>query len=248
MSARGIVTEQKLKDRSKRYVAALEQKSGLEARRDGGYDIAGAVAVLLAMPKARFDETVELAVRLGVDPRHADQIVRGTVVLPHGTGKKVRVTVVAQGEKQKEGEEAGADVVGGKELVQKIQDGWMDTDVIIATPDMMSEIGKLGRILGPRGLMPNPKSGTVTFDVAKAVRDVKAGKIEFRTDKTGNIHVPVGKRSFGPDPLIENVRAFMETIVRARPAAAKGQYVKSVSISSTMSPSVAIDPAEFRSA
>jgi large subunit ribosomal protein L1 len=182
-----------------------------------------------------------------VDPRHADQIVRGTVVLPHGTGRALHVTVIAQGEKQKEAEQAGADVVGGKEIVQKIQDGWLDTEVIVATPDMMSEVGKLGRLLGPRGLMPNPKSGTVTFDVTRAVREVKAGKIEFRTDKTGNLHVPVGRRSFTEDQLVENVEAFMETILRARPAAAKGQYVRSVALSSTMSPSVTIDPNLFRS-
>lgn len=228
-------------NRSRRYQSAVERLD--RARR---YDIPEAVAVLAEMPRARFDETVELAVRLGVDPRHADQIVRGTVVLPHGTGKSVRVTVVGQGDKQREAQEAGADVVGGKELVQKIQDGWLDTDVIIATPDMMGDIGKLGRILGPRGLMPNPKSGTVTFDVAKAVKDVKAGKIEFRTDKTGNIHVPVGRRSFPSEQLIENIRVFMDTILRSKPAAAKGQYVRTVSLSSTMSPSVSVDPNLFR--
>src|SRR5687767_10129052 len=200
MSPRGTVAGPKIKGRSKRYVAALEQRAS--AKGEGRYDLESAVRALMMMPRTRFDETVELAIRLGVDPRHADQIVRGTVVLPHGTGKKVHVTVVAQGDKQKEGEEAGADVVGGKELVQKIQDGWMETDVIVATPDMMSEVGKLGRILGPRGLMPNPKSGTVTFDVAKAVHDVKAGKIEFRTDKTGNVHVPVGRRSFTGEQLV----------------------------------------------
>jgi large subunit ribosomal protein L1 len=199
------------------------------------------------MTPAAFEETMDLAIRLGVDPRHADQIVRGTVVLPHGTGRALHVTVIAQGEKQKEAEQAGADVVGGKEIVQKIQDGWLDTEVIVATPDMMSEVGKLGRLLGPRGLMPNPKSGTVTFDVTRAVREVKAGKIEFRTDKTGNLHVPVGRRSFTEDQLVENVEAFMETILRARPAAAKGQYVRSVALSSTMSPSVTIDPNLFRS-
>jgi large subunit ribosomal protein L1 len=198
------------------------------------------------MTPAAFEETVDLAIRLGVDPRHADQIVRGTVVLPHGTGRALHVTVIAQGEKQKEAEQAGADLVGGKEIVQKIQDGWLETNVIVATPDMMSEVGKLGRLLGPRGLMPNPKSGTVTFDVTRAVREVKAGKIEFRTDKTGNLHAPVGRRSFSEDQLVENVEAFMETILRAKPAAAKGQYVRSVAISSTMSPSVRIDPNLFR--
>lgn len=249
MNARGTATSPKVKGRSKRYAAALEQRALAQpAKGEGRYDLESASRALMTMPKAKFDETVEVAVRLGVDPRHADQIVRGTVVLPHGTGKKVHVTVVAQGDKQKEAEEAGADVIGGKELVQKIQDGWMETDVIVATPDMMSEVGKLGRMLGPRGLMPNPKSGTVTFDVAKAVREVKAGKIEFRTDKTGNVHVPVGKRSFTTEQLIENIRVFMDTIVRARPAAAKGHYIKNIAISSTMSPSVAIDPAEFRSA
>jgi large subunit ribosomal protein L1 len=198
------------------------------------------------MTPAAFEETVDLAIRLGVDPRHADQIVRGTVVLPHGTGRALHVTVIAQGEKQKEAEQAGADLVGGKEIVQKIQDGWLETNVIVATPDMMSEVGKLGRLLGPRGLMPNPKSGTVTFDVTRAVREVKAGKIEFRTDKTGNLHAPVGRRSFSEDQLVENVEAFMETILRAKPAAAKGQYVRSVALSSTMSPSMTIDPNLFR--
>jgi large subunit ribosomal protein L1 len=198
------------------------------------------------MAPAAFEETVDLAIRLGVDPRHADQIVRGTVVLPHGTGRAIHVTVIAQGEKQREAEQAGADLVGGKEIVQKIQDGWLETGVIVATPDMMSEVGKLGRLLGPRGLMPNPKSGTVTFDVTRAVREVKAGKIEFRTDKTGNLHAPVGRRSFSEDQLVENVEAFMETILRAKPAAAKGHYVRSVALSSTMSPSVTIDPNLFR--
>jgi len=229
--------------RGKRYAKAVE---ALTERGDGPWDVRPAVDALLALPQAGFDETVELAVRLGVDPRHADQIVRGTVVLPHGTGKAVHVTVVAAGEKLREAMDAGADEVGGKELAQKIQEGWLATDVIISTPDMMSEVGKLGRILGPRGLMPNPKSGTVTFDVAKAVKDVKAGKIEFRTDKTGNLHVPVGRRSFSAEALEENIRAFLDTIVRAKPAAAKGQYVRNVAISSTMSPSVRIDPGLFR--
>jgi large subunit ribosomal protein L1 len=225
----------------KRYSAALEKRES-----DKRYDIDEAVGALLAMPGVGFDETVEVAVRLGVDPRHADQIVRGTVVLPNGTGKKVHVTVIAQGEKLREAQEAGADVVGGKDVVEKIQEGWMDTNVIVSTPDMMGEVGKLGRILGPRGLMPNPKSGTVTFDVARAVKEVKAGKIEFRTDKTGNVQAPVGRRSFTREQLAENIRVFMDTIVRAKPSSAKGQYVRNVAISSTMSPSVSIDTNLFR--
>ena len=229
--------------RGKRYAAALEKREAGKR-----YDIDEAVGVLLDMPAVGFDETVEVAVRLGVDPRHADQIVRGTVVLPNGTGKKVHVTVIAQGEKLREAQEAGADVVGGKDVVQKIQEGWLETDVIVSTPDMMGDVGKLGRILGPRGLMPNPKSGTVTFDVARAVKDVKAGKIEFRTDKTGNVQAPVGRRSFTREQLAENIRAFMDTIVRAKPSSAKGQYVRNVAISSTMSPSVPIDVNLFRAA
>jgi large subunit ribosomal protein L1 len=225
----------------KRYSAALEKRES-----DKRYDIDEAVGALLAMPGVGFDETVEVAVRLGVDPRHADQIVRGTVVLPNGTGKMVHVTVIAQGEKLREAQEAGADVVGGKDVVEKIQEGWMDTNVIVSTPDMMGEVGKLGRILGPRGLMPNPKSGTVTFDVARAVKEVKAGKIEFRTDKTGNVQAPVGRRSFTREQLAENIRVFMDTIVRAKPSSAKGQYVRNVAISSTMSPSVSIDINLFR--
>lgn len=227
--------------RGKRYAAALEKREA-----DKRYDIDEAVGVLLAMPAVGFDETVEVAVRLGVDPRHADQIVRGTVVLPNGTGKKVHVTVIAQGEKLREAQDAGADVVGGKDVVEKIQEGWLETDVIVSTPDMMGDVGKLGRILGPRGLMPNPKSGTVTFDVTRAVKDVKAGKIEFRTDKTGNVQAPVGRRSFTREQLAENIRAFMDTIVRAKPSSAKGQYVRNIAISSTMSPSVPIDVNLFR--
>ena len=230
----------------KRYedaVALLEERRG---EVEGPFDVREAIEALLALPAAGFEETVELAVRLGVDPRHADQIVRGTVVLPHGTGQEVHVTVIARGEKRDEAEEAGADLVGGEDVVERIQDGWLDTDVVIATPDMMSEVGKLGRILGPRGLMPNPKSGTVTFDLSKTVSDVKAGKIEFRTDKSGNLHVPVGRRSFPADQLEDNVRAFMDTVLRMRPAAAKGRYVRNVAISTTMSPSVDIDPNLFR--
>lgn len=194
---------------------------------------------------AKFDETVEVSVHLGVDPRHADQIVRGTVVLPHGTGKSVRVLVIAQGDKAKEAEAAGADFVG-PEYVEQIKSGWLDCDVVIATPDMMSQVGQLGRILGPRGLMPNPKSGTVTMDVERAVKDVKAGKIEFRVDKTGNLHAPVGKVSFTHEQLNENLHAFMESVVRAKPAAAKGTYVKSVTLSSTMGPGVRVNTAGYR--
>jgi large subunit ribosomal protein L1 len=194
---------------------------------------------------AKFDETVEVAVRLGVDPRHADQIVRGTVVLPHGTGKSVRVLVLTQGDKVKEAEEAGADYVG-MEFVQKIKDGWTDFDVAVATPDVMGQVGQLGRVLGPRGLMPSPKAGTVTFDVSKAVREIKAGKIEFRVDKTGNVHVPLGRVSFPVEKLAENFDAFMETVVRAKPAAAKGTYIRSVTVSSTMGPGVRLDTNLFR--
>jgi large subunit ribosomal protein L1 len=194
---------------------------------------------------AKFDETVDVAVNLSVDPRHADQIVRGTVVLPHGTGKKVRVLALAQGDKAKEAEAAGADFVGA-EYVQKIKEGWLDVDVIVATPDMMGQIGPLGRILGPRGLMPNPKSGTVTMDVTKAVRDAKAGKIEFRVDKTGNLHVPIGKVSFSVEQLAENFGAFMDAVVRARPSAAKGGYLRSITVSSTMGPGVPVDTAVYR--
>jgi len=194
---------------------------------------------------AKFDETVEVAVRLGVDPRHADQVVRGTVVLPAGTGKSVRVLVIAVGDKAREAQEAGADFVGA-EFVQKIKDGWLDFDVLIATPDQMGQLGQLGRVLGPRGLMPNPKAGTVTFNVGNAVRETKAGKIEFRVDKAGNVHAPIGKVSFGLEALETNFTAFMDQIVRSKPAAAKGVYVKNVSVSSTMGPGVTIDINPYR--
>jgi len=194
---------------------------------------------------AKFDETVDVALRLGVDPRHADQIVRGTVVLPHGTGKKVRVLVLTQGERVKDAEAAGADFVG-VEYIAKIKEGWLDIDAIVATPDVMGQLGPLGRILGPRGLMPNPKAGTVTMDVAKAVRDIKAGKIEFRVDKTGNVHAPIGKISFTVEQLEQNFTAFMDTIVRSRPSAAKGVYIRTVALSSTMGPGVRVDPGLYR--
>ncbi|HEX8362491.1 MAG TPA: 50S ribosomal protein L1 [Longimicrobium sp.] len=209
------------------------------------YSVPEAVSLVKELSFAKFDETVEAAVRLGVDPRHADQIVRGAVVLPHGTGKTARVLVIAQGDRAREAEEAGADFVG-VEYVQKIKDGWLDFDVAVATPDMMGQVGQLGRILGPRGLMPTPKAGTVTQDVSRAVREIKAGKIEFRTDKTGNLHVPIGKVSFDAAKLEENLGAFMETVIRAKPAAAKGQYVRGLTVSSTMGPGVAVDANLFR--
>jgi large subunit ribosomal protein L1 len=193
--------------------------------------------------KAKFDETVEIAMLLGVDPKHADQMVRGTVVLPHGTGKSKKVLVIAGGEKVKEAEAAGADFVGGPDMVSKIQEGWVDFDAVIATPDMMKDVGKLGKILGPRGLMPNPKTGTVTFEVSKAVAEIKAGKVEFRVDKTAIVHVPVGKLSFDDTKLTENAQAVIQAVLRAKPAAAKGRYVKSITLASTMGPGVRIDPA-----
>ena len=207
------------------------------------YTPSEALELSVKTAKAKFDETVELHVRLGVDPRHADQQVRGAVVLPHGTGKTVRVLVFAKGEKAKEAEAAGADFVGADELVQKIQgENWFDYDVVVATPDMMGVVGRLGRVLGPKGLMPNPKSGTVTFDVAKAIADIKSGKVEYRVDKTAIIHCPIGKASFGSEKLMENFHTLMDAIVKAKPAAAKGQYIKSVSVSSTMGPGAKINP------
>ena len=197
------------------------------------------------LASAKFDETVEMATCLNVDPRKADQIVRGTVVLPHGTGKVTRVLVIAQGEKETEAAEAGADYVG-TEYLEKIQEGWLDFDVCVATPDLMGKVGPLGRILGPRGLMPTPKGGTVTFDVGRAVKEIKGGKIEYRVDKTGNVHVPIGRVSFSPEQLDENLDAIMDSIMRAKPSASKGTYVRSVTVSSTMGPGVAIDPNLFR--
>ena len=208
------------------------------------HDLDEAVEVLKGLPAAKFDESVDLSVKLGVDPRHADQMVRGTVVLPHGTGKTVRVLVLTQGPKVEEATAAGADHAGGDDYIEKLQGGWMDIDVIIATPDMMGKVGKLGRVLGPRGLMPNPKVGTVTMDVAKAVSEAKAGRVEYRVDKAGNIHCPVGRRSFEKNALVENVEAVIRELNRAKPAAAKGTYMQSCSISSTMSPSVKIDSAK----
>ncbi len=210
------------------------------------YDTVEAIDLVQKTSQAKFDETIEAHIRLGVDSRHADQQVRGAVVLPHGTGKKVRVLVFAKGDKVAEAEAAGADYVGGEELVPKIQnEGWVDFDVVVATPDMMAVVGRLGRVLGPKGLMPNPKAGTVTMDVTKAVNDIKAGKIEYRLDKTNIIHVPVGKASFGTEKLLENFQTLMSAIIKAKPAAAKGQYLKSVSISSTMGPGIKVNPAKI---
>ena len=207
------------------------------------FPLPDAVATVTKAAFAKFDETVELAMRLGVDPKHADQMVRGTVILPHGLGGKTkRVLVIASGEKLKEGQDAGAEFVGGEDMVSKIQsEQWLDYDAIVATPDMMKSVGKLGKILGPRGLMPNPKTGTVTFDVGKAVREIKAGKVEYRVDKTGIVHAPVGKVSFGPDKLLENARALIDSVIKNKPAAAKGRYVKSLALSSTMGPGVRVD-------
>ena len=210
------------------------------------YTPAEALDLAVKTAKAKFDETVELHVRLGVDPRHADQQVRGAVVLPNGTGKSVKVLVFAKGAKATEAQEAGADFVGAEELVQKIQgENWFEFDIVVATPDMMGVVGRLGRVLGPKGLMPNPKSGTVTFDVAKAIDEIKAGKVEYRLDKTNIIHVPVGKVSFGGAKLAENFAALMDAIVKAKPAAAKGQYLRSVTVASTMGPGVKINPAKI---
>ena len=224
----------------KKYRAAAAK---VEA--DRLYDAPQAVELVKQTSYTKFDSTVDVAVRLGVDPRHADQVVRGTVVLPHGTGKTVRVLVIAQGDRAKDAEAAGADFVG-IEYLQKLKEGWLECDVIVATPDVMGQLGALGRILGPSGLMPNPKAGTVTMDVAKAVKEIKAGKIEFRVDKTGNVHVPIGKVSFSADKLAENLAAFMDTIVKAKPSASKGTYIRSATVSSTMGPGIKLDMAGYR--
>ena len=226
-----------MRTRGKKYDAARKQVPDRE------HTIEEAVPLLQKVKFTKFDETVELAVRLGVDPKHSDQMVRGTVVLPHGLGKSKRVLVIAGGDKQREAREAGADEVGGEEIVDKIIGGWMDFDAVVATPDMMRAVGKLGKVLGPRGLMPNPKTGTVTPDVTKAVNEIKAGKVEFRVDKAGIVHAPVGKISFDTANLVANAIALMESIVKAKPSAAKGKYLKSVTLTSTMGPGVAIDTA-----
>jgi large subunit ribosomal protein L1 len=219
----------------KKYLSAAQQV------KPQPYPLEEAVPLVQKVKFAKFDETVELHMRLGVDPKHADQMVRGTVVLPNGLGKSKKVLVIASGDKQREAEEAGADLVGGDDMVVKIQGGWIDFDAVIATPDMMRSVGRLGKVLGPRGLMPNPKTGTVTMDVAKAVRETKAGKVEFRVDKTGIIHAPVGKTGFATDKLHENALTLIQAVVKAKPAAAKGKYVKSVTICSTMGPGVKLD-------
>lgn len=225
----------------KKYLEASKQVD-----REAYYEPQEALELVKKMASAKFDETVEVAVRLGVDPRKQDQAVRGVVVLPHGTGKTKRVLVFAKGEKAKEAEAAGADFVGDVDLINKIQQGWFGFDVCVATPDMMSEVGKLGRLLGGKGLMPNPKSGTVTFDVAKAVQEIKAGKIEYRLDKAGQIHAPIGKVSFDVEKLTENFKTLLEAIIRSKPPAAKGVYLKNIAVSSTMGPSVRVSPQSFR--
>ena len=224
---------------------ATHGKKYLEARqkidRNRQYDPAEAMKLLKEIASASFDETVELAVKLGVNPKHADQQVRGATVLPHGTGRTMRVIVFAKGEKAKEAEDAGADLVGAEDLVDKIQKGWLDFDVAVAAPDVMGMVGKLGRILGPRGLMPNPKTGTVTFDLTRAIAEIKAGKVEYRTDKAGNIHVPLGKVSFNDEQLLGNFYTVIEALIKAKPAAAKGQYLRGIAVSTTMGPGVKIN-------
>ena len=208
---------------------------------DRAYTLEEALPLVKELKYVKFDETVEVAIRLGVDPKHADQMVRGTVVLPHGLGKSKRVLVIAGAEKQKEAQDAGADITGGDDVVEKILGGWMDFDAVVATPDMMRGVGRLGKVLGPRGLMPNPKTGTVTTDISKAVREIKAGKVEFRVDKTGIVHAPLGKTSFDAEALIANAHALVDSIIKAKPSAAKGRYLKSITVSSTMGPGVRID-------
>ncbi len=230
-----------MKQRSKSYQSMLAKID-----RTQRYPLEDGLRLVLETARAKFDETVEMAVRLGVDPRQADQNVRGTVVLPHGMGKPVRVLVFAKGEKEKEAREAGADFVGAEDLIKKITDGWLDFDKAVATPDMMGAVGRIGKILGPRGLMPNPKPGTVTVDVAKAVKEIKAGKLEFRVDKAGIVHVPVGKVSFGTEKLLDNTGAVLASILRAKPASAKGNYILGVTLSTTMGPGVKIDPSQVR--
>jgi large subunit ribosomal protein L1 len=227
--------------RGKGYRAAREKVDSIRS-----YALEEAVQLVGDASFAKFDESVDIAIRLGVNPKHADQMVRGSAVLPHGTGKRLRVLVFAKGEKEKEAQEAGADVVGMDDLVKKIQEGWMEFDKVVATPDVMGAVGKLGKILGPRGLMPNPKLGTVTFDVAGAVKDIKAGKVEFKVDKAGIVHASVGKKSFGPDKLKENILVLMDVIVRAKPPSAKGTYLQNISLSTTMGAGVKVDAANIQ--
>ncbi|MCX5841860.1 MAG: 50S ribosomal protein L1 [Deltaproteobacteria bacterium] len=228
----------------KRGKGFLEAKQKIESGKR--HTLKEAVNLIVATSRTKFDETVDAAIRLGVNPAHADQMVRGSVVLPHGLGKSVRVLVFAKGEKEKEAIDAGADVVGTDDIIEKIKNGWLEFDRVVATPDMMGSVGKLGKILGPRGLMPNPKVGTVTFDVAKAVNELKAGKVEFRVEKAGIVHSPVGKVSFGAEKLLENVSALIETIIKLKPASSKGTYLKSISISTTMGPGIKVDPLEVK--
>jgi large subunit ribosomal protein L1 len=240
-SAKTTIKEEiKMAKRGKRYLEAVKLVD-----RSKAYSVTEAIELVKKTNIAKFDATVEVAFRLGVDPKKADQQIRGAVVLPHGTGKVQRVLVFAKGEKAKEAEAAGADYVGDTDYINKIQQGWFEFDVIVATPDMMGEVGKLGRILGPKGLMPNPKTGTVTFDVAKAVKEIKAGKVEYRVDKAGNIHVPIGKISFDNEKLVDNFTTIYETILKVKPAAAKGTYVKNVTVTSTMGPGIKVDPSTF---
>jgi large subunit ribosomal protein L1 len=227
--------------RGKKYEEAKKRVD-----RNKRYDLEGGIQILKETARAKFDESVDMAIRLGVNPKHSDQMVRGTVALPHGLGKPVRVLVFAKGEKEKEARDAGADFVGADDLLEKITGGWTDFDKAIATPDMMGTVGKLGKILGPRGLMPNPKVGTVTFDVGRAVKELKAGRVEFKVEKTGIVHTPVGKASFDPQQLKENVLALMEVIIRAKPASSKGTYLKTVAISTTMGPGIKLDPNDLR--
>ena len=228
----------------KRGKGFLEAKQKIESGKR--HTLKEAVNLIVATSRTKFDETVDAAIRLGVNPAHADQMVRGSVVLPHGLGKSVKVLVFAKGEKEKEAIDAVADVVGTDDIIEKIKNGWLEFDRVVATPDMMGSVGKLGKILGPRGLMPNPKVGTVTFDVAKAVNELKAGKVEFRVEKAGIVHSPVGKVSFGAEKLLENVSALIETIIKLKPASSKGTYLKSISISTTMGPGIKVDPLEVK--
>ena len=228
----------------KRGKGFLEAKQKIESGKR--HTLKEAVNLIVATSRTKFDETVDAAIRLGVNPAHADQMVRGSVVLPHGLGKSVKVLVFAKGEKEKEAIDAGADVVGTDDIIEKIKNGWLEFDRVVATPDMMGSVGKLGKILGPRGLMPNPKVGTVTFDVAKAVNELKAGKVEFRVEKAGIVHSPVGKVSFGAEKLLENASALIETIIKLKPASSKGTYLKSISISTTMGPGIKVDPLEVK--